>query len=89
MPRSTFAQSTIRLSYVDGQGVLRAVLAECTRRDFTIGDLTIDQHEKDPRTVTVRLELRGAGAISELTAALAELEGILAVAGDDANTVSL
>jgi putative Mg2+ transporter-C (MgtC) family protein len=88
LPRSKYAQSTIRLSYLDGRGALRAVLAECTRRDFTIGDLTIDQHERDPRTVTVWLELRGAGAISDLTAALAELDGILAVSGDDANSLS-
>ena len=88
LPRSKYAQSTIRLSYLDGRGVLRAVLTECTRRDFTIGDLTVDQHEHDPRTVTVRLDLRGAGAISDLMAALAELDGILAVAGDDANSVS-
>ncbi|TDV34216.1 MgtC/SapB family protein [Actinophytocola oryzae] len=89
LPRSKYAQSTIRLSYLDGRGVLRQVLTECTRRDFTVGDLSVDQDDGDKRgsrTVTVWLSLRGSGAISALTAALADIDGILTATSVDANS---
>ena len=45
---------------------------------------SVDDH--DPRTVSVWLSVQGRGSVSELAADLAELDGMLAVAGDDANT---
>lgn len=88
IPRSKYAQSTIHVSYVDGRGVLREVLTECTRRDFTVGDLSVDQHERDSHTVTVHLSVRGSGSIPDLTATLADINGVQAITGDDANTVN-
>lgn len=88
IPRSKYAQSTIHVSYVDGRGVLREVLTECTRRDFTVGDLSVDQHERDSHTVTVHLSVRGSGSIPDLTATLADIDGVQAITGDDANTVN-
>lgn len=90
LPRSKYAPSRIRLTYLDGRGVLRAVLAECTRRGFVASGLSIDQRDDDqqPRTVTVWLTVQGAGSITDLTATLAGIDGVLAVSGDDANSPS-
>jgi putative Mg2+ transporter-C (MgtC) family protein len=72
---------------LDGRGVLRLALAECTRRDFSVGELSIEQRgeEDEPRTVSVWLSVQGSRSISELTAALADIGGVLAVSSDDAN----
>lgn len=104
LPRSKYAPSRIRLTYLDGRGVLRRALAACTGRGFTVAELTVDQHETaqrevtqpeateeetgDARTVAVWLVVQGSAAVSELTAALAEVPGVLTVSGDDANSPS-
>jgi putative Mg2+ transporter-C (MgtC) family protein len=87
LPRSKFAPSRLRLTYVDGRGVLRQVLVRCTDRNFNVGELSIDQHDADhdPHTVSVWLTVQGSRSISELTAELAEINGVLTVASDDAN----
>ena len=90
LPRSRYAPSRLRLSYLDGRGVLRLVLAECSRRNFTVGDLSIEQGGEDeqPRTVSVWLSARGAGSISDLTAALAEIEGVISISSHDVDTTT-
>jgi putative Mg2+ transporter-C (MgtC) family protein len=87
LPRSKYAPSRLRLSYLDGRGVLRLALAECTRRDFSVGELSIEQREEEdePRTVSVWLSVQGSRSLSDLTAALADIDGVLAVSSDDAN----
>jgi putative Mg2+ transporter-C (MgtC) family protein len=88
LPRSRYAPSRLRLTYVDGRGVLREVLARCTDRDFVVGELSVDQHETDrePHTVAVWLTVQGSRSITDLTAELADIHGVLTVSGDDANT---
>ena len=88
LPRSKYAPSRLRLTYLDGRGALRLALAECTRRDFTVGELSIEQRGEDDevRTVSVLLSVQGSGSITDLTAALADVDGVVAVSGDDANT---
>lgn len=91
LPRSKYAPSRIRLTYLDGQGTLRLALAECTSRTFTVGELSIDQHDDHhdtTRTVSVWLTVRGAGSVNDLVTALAEIPGMLSVSGDDANSVA-
>jgi len=85
LPRSRFAPSRLRLVYLDGQGTLRSILTACTTNGFTIAETGIDQPEHDPRTVILRLTVEGRGEISELTATLADLAGVVAVAADDGN----
>jgi putative Mg2+ transporter-C (MgtC) family protein len=87
LPRSKYTPSRLRLSYADGRGVLRTALTRCTERDFTVGELSIEQRaqDQDPRTVTVWMSVQGSGSISELTAALADIDGVVAVSGDDPN----
>lgn len=85
LPRSKYAPSWLRVRYLDGRGVLRNVLALCTERRFVIGDLTVEQRV-EPGVVVVRLTVQGAGSLTDLTAELADVDGVLAVAGRDANT---
>lgn len=85
LPRSRFAPSRLRLVYLDGQGTLRSILTACTGRGFTIAETAIDQPDRDPRTVVLRLTVEGRGDVSELTATLADLAGVTAVASDDGN----
>jgi putative Mg2+ transporter-C (MgtC) family protein len=87
LPRSKYAPSRLRLTYVDGAGVLRQVLVRCTERNFKVGELSIDQHDADhdPHTVSVWLTVQGSRSISDLTAELADINGVLTVASDDAN----
>ncbi len=85
LPRSKYALSRLEVRYLDGQGVLRDVLEECTRRSFSVKELSTDVASDGPqRTVEVVLELMGRGSTSDLASALSGLEGVLSVhAGDD------
>ncbi|QIS20473.1 MgtC/SapB family protein [Nocardia terpenica] len=85
LPRSKYAPTRLRLRYVDGRGVLRLALAECTDRNFTVGELAIEQDvsELSAQTVAVRLLVQGSGSLNELTAALADIDGVVAVSSDD------
>lgn len=83
LPRSKYAPVRLLLSYVDKRGVLRRALAECGARGFTVGDLAVDQPGTADDPVSVVMTLRGRGSISDVTAALAEIDGVLAVASDD------
>jgi putative Mg2+ transporter-C (MgtC) family protein len=85
LPRSKYTPSWLRVRYQGGRGALRNVLALCTERKFVVGDLAIEQRE-EPGVVVVRLSLQGAGSLSDLTAELADVDGVLAVASSDANT---
>jgi putative Mg2+ transporter-C (MgtC) family protein len=85
LPRSRFAPSRLRLVYLDGQGTLRSILTACTTNGFAIAETAIDQPDRDPRTVILRLTVEGRGDVSQLTATLADLAGVVAVASDDGN----
>jgi putative Mg2+ transporter-C (MgtC) family protein len=87
LPRSRFAPSGLRLVYLDGRGTLRSILTACTSSGFTIAETAIDQPERDPRTVILRLTVEGRGDVSDLAATLAGLDGVLAVASDDGNAL--
>ncbi|WP_245651481.1 MgtC/SapB family protein [Streptosporangium amethystogenes] len=85
LPRSRYVPSRLHLTYLDGRGVLRLVLAECTRRGFGVDELSVDQRgeHRAPATVSLWLTVRGAGQITELTTSLSEIDGVLAVVSQD------
>jgi putative Mg2+ transporter-C (MgtC) family protein len=87
LPRSKYAPSRMRLVYRDGHGVLRRVLELCTTRDFSVSELSIEQHYDDeaPHAVTVLLALQGAGSVNDLIVDLTDIDGVLAVSSDDGN----
>lgn len=101
LPRSKHVASRLHLSYLDGRDVLRQALAEVAEHGFTLGDLSIEHGgeraidrgrarggEPSGGTVSVWLTVHGHAAVSELTMALAEIDGVLDVAGEDANATS-
>jgi putative Mg2+ transporter-C (MgtC) family protein len=90
LPRSRFTPSRLRLIYLDGRGTLRDVLTLCTRKGFIIAETAIDQHgtDHDPREILLRLGIQGRGSVPDLTAALTELQGVVAVSSDDGNAES-
>ncbi|MER5643016.1 MgtC/SapB family protein [Streptosporangium sp. NPDC002524] len=89
LPRSKYAPSRLNLTYLDGRGVLRLALAECTRRGFGVDELSVGQRTEgqSPETVSLWLTVHGVGSTAELTTALSEIDGVLAVVSRDANAV--
>jgi putative Mg2+ transporter-C (MgtC) family protein len=85
LPRSKYAASRLEVRYLDGHGVLREVLEECTRRSFSVSELSTDVSSEDGRrTVAVLLQLMGRGSPSDLASTLSGLDGVLSVrAGDE------
>nr|BFE59039.1 MgtC/SapB family protein [Dactylosporangium thailandense] len=88
LPRSRYAPWRLRLTYLDGHGVLRNALAACTERGFTVAELHVEQPrgDEEPAVVAVLLTLTGNRDLAPLTAALARLDGILAITLDDLST---
>jgi putative Mg2+ transporter-C (MgtC) family protein len=93
LPRSSRAATTIRLRYPDGRGVLRRVLHAATDKGFIIDELSAEPIARrtflgsvapdDEPLVEVRLRVRGRPPVSELAAALSELDDVAAVVIDD------
>ncbi|GAB3405347.1 MgtC/SapB family protein [Flindersiella endophytica] len=87
LPTSPYTPSPLRLHYLDGQGVLRRALAECTGRGFTVVELgtahAFEPEEADQaarrRIVELDLELQGKGSMTELATALTEMNGVISV----------
>jgi putative Mg2+ transporter-C (MgtC) family protein len=91
LPSSRSAPSLVRITYHDGQGLLRRLLAGCAGRGFAVSDLAVENTDGSnghgPRTVTVCLELRGGGSIAELAAELHTVDGVVDVSAGDVNVV--
>jgi putative Mg2+ transporter-C (MgtC) family protein len=89
--------SALRVSYPDGRGILRQVLNEVTQRGFIIDDLSTEPSgdgagrrlvvggadTEHPREVTVSLHVHGRRPVSELIAALSDLDYVDAVVASD------
>ena len=82
----------VRLTYRDGEGVLRRALAECTSRGFAVRELATapddegDRREYDvpsSRRVSLRLSVEGRGTATDLAAWLSDVDGVLAVTAGD------
>jgi putative Mg2+ transporter-C (MgtC) family protein len=84
IPSSRGTASLMRLTYRDGEGLLRKLLANCSNHGFVVSDLVVEHSDGDaPGAVTVRLELRGRGSIAELTGELDAVDGVLKVSAGD------
>jgi len=59
LPKSRWAPSSLQVSYQDGRGVLREVLASCTRNEFSVSRVQV---ERDPAH-----EVGSAGVASQET----------------------
>jgi putative Mg2+ transporter-C (MgtC) family protein len=73
--------ATIRLTYLDGRGLLRQLLAACADHGFAVADLEVEAADDGHgREVTIRLELRGRSSLSELIDDLGAVDGVSDVA---------
>jgi putative Mg2+ transporter-C (MgtC) family protein len=93
IPGTAALVSHLLITYVDGAGVLRKLVAECSAHGLAIADLSVERESEhaddgEQRTVTVKLALRGRGSIAELAAELEGLSGVQSVRGGDANVNS-
>jgi putative Mg2+ transporter-C (MgtC) family protein len=94
LPGTEALLSPLLITYLDGAGVLRKLVAECSSFGFAISDLSVErenehgQGDEAHRTVTVKLALRGRGSIAQLTAELESIDGVRSVAAGDVNVTS-
>ncbi len=82
--------SPLRVTYQDGAGVLRRLIAECSAHGFAIADLEVEREgsRAGARTVTVRLGLLGRGPMAPFAAELEGLDGVVNVRAGDTNLTS-
>lgn len=96
LPRSPAGISELRVRYLDGRGVLRRLLQAATSHGFLIDDLSAEPFGpqrllgSDPRDtapmVEVLLHVHGKVPVSELAAALSEIEDVASVSIGDSLT---
>jgi putative Mg2+ transporter-C (MgtC) family protein len=98
LPVSATAISAVRVRYADGRGLLRDILREATDRGFTIDDVATEtvsaSRGADGRksrngvapTIEVTLHVHGKQPVTELAAALTELDYVEAVLARDLET---
>lgn len=94
LPRSATAVSTLRVRYVDGQGVLRRLLEVATSGGFTIDEVSTDRSGRrgagardGQPLVEVILQVHGKPPVCDLAAALSDVSDVDAVHVDDANAI--
>jgi putative Mg2+ transporter-C (MgtC) family protein len=83
LPRSRGRPVTLRVTYLDGRGILRGVLASSTDAGFAVADLTTHHVDGDAPAIAVQLELRGNGSVTDLASELDGIDGVLAVSAAD------
>jgi putative Mg2+ transporter-C (MgtC) family protein len=81
LPQPRDARTVVQVTYLDGRGVLREAIADCTREGFAIADIATRRLAADDgdAAVAVRLELQGSGRERDLVAELCGRDGVLAV----------
>jgi putative Mg2+ transporter-C (MgtC) family protein len=100
LPRSRWTPSELRVSYRDGNEILRDVLVFCTEHGFAISRLHVERpplpanaaeasgvaSQTDSKGIAVVvLDVRGVKSVSKLAARLAGIEGVVSVHAGDAN----
>lgn len=93
LPRSPHAPTTVHLTYVDGEGVLRKALAACTKRGFAVIDLAIDRVDRDKDAdgrplAGVRIQVRGPARVPELVAQISDQPGVVSVASGESDELT-
>ena len=83
LPGGAVAVSPLRVTYVDGRGVLREVLSRVTGAGFAVSGLDFRRHDED--TVVVDVAVRGRAPVTGLVTELGALDGVLLVNAADAD----
>jgi putative Mg2+ transporter-C (MgtC) family protein len=81
VPGAQATAELLRVVYQDGSGALAHALAECTQRGFTVDDVAFERSiAPDAGGLSaVTLRLRGTGSRVALTAAIAEIAGVVSL----------
>ena len=99
LPQSATAISAMRVRYPDGRGILRNVLREATDRGFAIDDVATEAlgyrrpspGEGDGRAahpmIEVEFHVHGRNSVTDLAAALSELQDVDAVLASDVHAI--
>jgi len=96
LPRSPSAISALRVRYPDGRGRLRDVLRQATDLGFAIDDVSTEpvgyrpsspSGAPGPSMVEVTLHVHGRNSVTDLAASLSELDGVVAAAASDVNSI--
>jgi putative Mg2+ transporter-C (MgtC) family protein len=69
--------TAVRLTYLDGRGILRRVLELCTAAGFKVADVHVSRSTDHPDAVVVSLEVQGREPAARLTGELGEIDGVL------------
>ena len=79
LPHASAEDTVLRVSYQDGQGLLREIVRACTEAGFHVSGLHVagpPAGDQTPVLVGVRLELSGRGTRDDLIPRLSERPGI-------------
>jgi putative Mg2+ transporter-C (MgtC) family protein len=84
IPTSTRVPGRLRVDYADGPVTAQDLLAQCAGLQFGVVDLSTDRHEGEqdsahPLIVTAHLTVQGKRPITELVAALSDIDGVRSV----------
>ena len=90
MPRSKSTARSLRISYVDGKGVLRVIMEEIGQHGLSVLNLQVLEQETEEKNTTERSTRRRVQAVDidlvgtsqsmqEISSFLLELEGVLSV----------
>jgi putative Mg2+ transporter-C (MgtC) family protein len=87
LPFTAVPVSVLRIRYPDGRGILRQLLVAATHRGFAVDEVSVAAagagavaKGQVPATVELTLQVRGRGSVTDLAAALSEMDGVDAVA---------
>ncbi|MFI2608389.1 MgtC/SapB family protein [Kitasatospora sp. NPDC018619] len=88
LPRLGARPATCHVSYTEGRGLLRLLLARITAEGFSVAELATveraaparEDGADDERVAEVSITVHGRGSLSDLTVELARIPGVLACA---------
>jgi putative Mg2+ transporter-C (MgtC) family protein len=79
LPTSNYSINSYRVTYEDGRGVLRDVLAATTHLGYVVSNLDVERLEDHPDIVAVSMDAEGRREPQELLNALHQLTGVVDV----------
>jgi putative Mg2+ transporter-C (MgtC) family protein len=84
IPTSPRSPDRLRVDYADGQVTARDLMEQCAGLHFGVVDLSTDRHGEEqgsarPMMVTAHLTVHGKRPITDLVAALSDIDGVRSV----------
>ncbi len=83
LPTSSYSLTSFQVSYRDGQGVLRDVLAETTELGYVVSNVQVERLDDDRQIVAVSMDAEGRRQPQELVDALQQLQWVVQVRSND------